>query len=125
MSTAWKFSVPGQPPSVNHSYRVIRLRRKDGSTYQRLGKISKVADYQEMVAYLARAARPSSWEPEGLIRVRYWMFVKRDIDCDNVLKAINDGLKWALDIDDKRFLPCVVDKTTKVAEPHVEIEVIG
>lgn len=125
MTRSWTFSIPGQPPSVNHSYRIIRLRRKDGSTYQRLGKMEKVASYQEEVAYRARLARPKGWEPEGLIRVRYWFHVKRDIDCDNSLKAINDGLKWALDIDDKRFLPCVVDKVTKVKEPRVDIEVIG
>jgi Holliday junction resolvase RusA-like endonuclease len=125
MSVSWRFTVPGQPPSVNHSYKIVRLRRRDGTSYQRFGKISKVADYQEMVAYMARAAQPMGWVPEGLIRVRYWMYVSRDIDCDNVLKAINDGLKWGLGVDDKRFLPCVVEKHTKEKEPRVEIEVIG
>lgn len=126
MSQSWRFSLDGQPPSVNHSYQLIRLRRKDGSSYQRLGKLAKVANYQEYVRLVALQARPKAWEPtEPMIRIRYWMHVQRDIDCDNVLKAINDGLKWALDIDDRRFLPCVVEKTTKNKNPRVEVEIIG
>jgi len=123
--SSWRFDVPGQPPSLNHSYQIIRLRRKNGSTYQRLGKIQKVENYQQEVAFLARQTRPKGWEPRpgAFIRIKYWMHVGRDIDCDNVLKAINDGLKWGLNVDDKRFLPYVVTKTTKNKNPHVEIEV--
>lgn len=128
---SWRFVVPGQPPSVNHSYRIIRLRRKDGTSFQRLGKLKNIEQYQLLVKALAERAKPEDWDPgpynpkigEGLITIRFWFYVKRDIDTDNTKKAINDALKWAMGIDDKRFLGQDMWKETGHKEPYVEIEV--
>jgi Holliday junction resolvase RusA-like endonuclease len=128
---SFRFRVPGQPPSVNHAYKIVRLKRRDGSTYQRFGKLPNVEQYQLVVKAIAHAAKPASWDPgeylpkqgQGLVLIRYWYYVKRDIDTDNTKKAINDALKWALEIDDKRFLAQDMWKETGHKEPYVEIEV--
>jgi Holliday junction resolvase RusA-like endonuclease len=93
--------------------------------------LDSVEQYQLLVKALAIRAKPKDWDPGeylpkeglGLITIRYWYYVKRDIDTDNTKKAINDGLKWALDIDDKRFLGQDMWKETGHKEPYVEIEV--
>ena len=128
---SWQFTVPGQPPSVNHSYRIIRLRRRDGTSFQKLGKLPNIEQYQMIVKALAERAKPADWDPGpylpkqgvGLITINYWYYVKRDIDTDNTKKAINDALKWALGVDDKRFLGVDRYKQTGFADPHVVIEV--
>lgn len=120
---SFAFDVPGQPPSRNHTYRIIRVKHRDGGSHQQLGKVPGVEDYQLVVTALARRARPASWAPLAQIRIRYWFNVKRDIDCDNAMKALNDAIAIGLGVDDKAFLPCVVEKTTGVKEPYVRIEI--
>jgi Holliday junction resolvase RusA-like endonuclease len=125
---SWKVVLPGQPPSLNHSYKIIRVRG-----HMQFGKYPQLVAYQTMVSTLVQQAKPKDWAPTGQIRIRYWFHVKRDIDCDNSLKAINDaiaiglgvqqkGMKMVPIYDDKRFLPCVVEKTIGNHEPYVEIE---
>lgn len=133
-SASFRFVVPGQPPSVNSTYRIVRVKHRDGSSHQQLAKRSDVETYQVMVSSLVRSARPHNWDPPGQIRIRYWFHVQRAIDADNTLKAINDAIKLGMGTkivgrkvvpiwDDKLFLPCVQELTTKNKEPYVEIEV--
>lgn len=133
-SDSFRFTVPGQPPSVNHTYRVVRIRHRDGGSHQQLAKHREVETYQVVVSSLVRAAKPIGWNPPGQIRIRYWFRVGRAIDADNTLKAINDAIKIGMGTrlagkrlvpiwDDKLFLPCVQELTTKHPEPHVEVEV--
>jgi len=83
-----------------------------------------VESYQLGVVYLVREARPSGWRPEGQIRLRYELLLKRDIDADNVLKALNDAIAKALGTDDRYFLPCI---ETKIVDgrfsPRIDIEI--
>jgi Holliday junction resolvase RusA-like endonuclease len=126
---AWRVTLPGQPPSLNHSYKVVRVRGR-----LRFGKMPAIETYQVMVSTLVQQSKPAGWDPPGQIRIRYWFHVKRDIDCDNSLKAINDAIAIGMGVkvkgtktvpiyDDKRFLPCVVEKTTGNAEPYVIVEI--
>ncbi len=131
----WRFTVQGQPPSVNHLYKVGVGEVKDrfGQTvygadgnpkkFRRMVKTEGVEIYQEGVGWVVKAARPSDWVPGPRIRIRYWFHLKRDIDCDNALKALNDAIARALGVNDRAFLPCVVDKTTGNAKPFVEVEI--
>jgi Holliday junction resolvase RusA-like endonuclease len=134
----WTVTIPGVPPSVNHSYRPVMIPRKDrygrtilndkGRPVTRIGmaKQSAVLDYQTAVVHLARSARPSHWQPAGQwIRISYRFFLKRSLDCDNAMKALNDALAMAIGVNDERFLPCVLSKNvdSKESNPRVEIEI--
>lgn len=116
--------IPGQPPSLNHNYRIIRIKHRDGTSHQQLGKLKDVESYQLIVTSLTRRALPPGYiPPDRQIRVRYRFYLKRDIDCDNALKAINDALAIGLGVNDKLFLPCVESKETGYSDPHTEIEI--
>jgi len=113
---------------MNHSYKPVMLRKRSaaGASYTRIGmaKLSAVAAYQTDVMLLARSAKPSNWRPAGdWIRVRYRFFLRRSIDCDNAMKALNDALALAIGVDDKRFLPCVTSKSVQSKEPNPRVEV--
>jgi hypothetical protein len=126
--------IPGQPPSLNHSYRIIRVRHRDGTSHQQLGKTKDVETYQTLVSMLVRQACPKDWNPPGQIRIKYWFRMKRHVDTDNTLKALNDAIKIGLGTkivgtkvvpiwDDKLFLPCVQEVSTRHSDPSVDIEV--
>jgi len=115
---SWTFTVEGQPPSMNHLYTVVR-NRSTGRPY--LTKAPGVETYQLVATSRCRAARPAGWQPAPQIRVAYWFHVKRDIDCDNALKALNDAIAIALGVNDKAFLPCVKEKTTGAKEPRTVV----
>jgi Holliday junction resolvase RusA-like endonuclease len=99
-------------------YKIARGNR-------RLVKDPAVAAYQAMVTLIVRTQRPRGFPGPGQIRVRYWFELSRDIDCDNALKALNDAIALALDVDDRRFLPMVVCKHVGSKHPRVTIEIGG
>lgn len=115
--------VEGQPPSVNHLY-AVRRNRRTGAPF--ISKAPGVEAYQLVATTRARQARPAGWEATGQVRIFYRFYLKRDIDCDNALKALNDAIAAALNINDKAFLPCVEEKRLGYAEPQtwVTIEAI-
>lgn len=131
----WLIRIPGQPPSVNHLYKVATKTAKDKygntvtwndgkpKTYRSMVKNDGVQTYQDAVTWYTKAARPDKWEPSERIRLRYWFHLKRDIDCDNALKAMNDAIAHALGINDKAFLPAVEAKWTGEKEPFVIVEI--
>lgn len=105
---------------MNHMYTVAR-NRSTGRPY--ITKSAGVEAYQLVVTSTARRARPADWVAPAQIRVQYRFYVKRDIDCDNALKALNDALAIALGVNDKVFLPCVLEKSTGHRDPYVMIMV--
>ena len=110
----FSFVIDGQPPSVNHMYKLARGTR-------RIVKDPDVAAYQVGVTLIVRTSRPKGFPPPGQIRIRYWFELARDIDCDNALKALNDAIALGLGVDDKRFLPCVEAKTIGSKRPLVRV----
>jgi Holliday junction resolvase RusA-like endonuclease len=121
------FTVPGSPPSVNHMYQQVERRSPTGN-YRSVKKADAVADYQGLAAMVVRLARPKNWlnnYTEGeYIRVCYRFTLTRHADCDNLMKALNDSIAGALQVDDKWFLPCVTSKTVNAkAEAQVEVTI--
>src|SRR5438552_3390690 len=98
----WSFTIPGQPPSVNHSYRPVRMYRADGSVRMGIAKVPGLEAWQTSVALIVRSARPSGWQPQPLIKLSYEFFYRRRFDADNALKALNDAIAHALDVNDHR-----------------------
>jgi len=115
----FQFTVEGQPPSVNHAYHPGRT--KDGRLFVR--KASGIENYQLLVTSACRQAKPSSWHASPQVRIKYAYYLKRDIDCDNAKKFINDAIAIALGVNDRTFLSCDMLKVTGIAKPFVQIEV--
>lgn len=125
---SWTFTLEGQPPSWNHSYTIVtkyRIGTYGGRIpYSSLAKKQKVKDYQEAAIWIIKAAMPHDWKPKGLVRTKFRFYLARDIDCDNILKAVHDALATAIRVDDKMFLPCVIKKETGWPKKHAKVEVI-
>lgn len=119
----FRFRIPTQPPSVNHTYKIVTGYRKGGGTYKTLAKDQDVLQYQLVASNIAKMARPNGWKPTGYLRIKFWFRLEDDADCDNLLKALNDAFAKAWSINDRWFLPCVQEKTTGNKNPEVEIEV--
>ena len=120
---SFRFTVPGQPLSANHAHQDVYLTRGDKRIRTR-AKTPEATAYQLGVKTLASVARPTGFAPTGYIRVVFDFYLRRDIDCDNMIKLIDDAIAWALDVNDRWFLPCVRSKTVNSkADPHVDIEI--
>lgn len=115
----FRFTVEGQPPSVNHLYEPSRYGGKH--------KAPGVEAYQELAAHKTRLAKPKGWVPGDQIRVYYDFYLNREADCDNLQKALNDAIAQALGVNDKSFLPCSRSKVSGVrrAEARVEVELVN
>lgn len=123
-------TLPGPPPTINHSYKIVTVPAKGGQgLVRRLAKADGVEAYQAGVTYIAKTAKPSGWVPADKVRLRYWFYLQREIDSDNALKAINDAIALAIRPDasaakrDSGFLPCVADVFLGYKDPHVVVEV--
>lgn len=122
MATKFSFIMPGQPPTWNHMYRWT-TRTVNGKQIRIQAKTDEANLYQSQLTMVARSAKPSSFHPVGQVIVAYDMALGRDLDADNVMKAINDALAVALGVNDKQFLPVVIGKTTGSKAPWIEIHV--
>ena len=135
MSNHFRFTIPGQPPSWNSSYRMrkARIRDKFGQpvlgpdlkpkTATRLFKTQEVVTYQEGIQYLVKASRPKGFDPKEQVIIGYQFYLGRSIDCDNVMKAVNDAIAKGLGINDAKFWPVTLHKQTGVKDPRVVIMV--
>lgn len=133
--TYWSATLPGQPPSVNHTYIIARKKAKDRNgqpvlgldgepkTYTSLIKKASVKDYQNGIRLILQAARPTGFQPTGLVYVAYEFFLDRDIDVDNTNKAIHDVLSGVIGVNDRMFMPLAIHKETKVKNPYVRLTV--
>ncbi len=125
VGVSFRVSVPGQPPSLNHAYRVVRVRRGPAS-FSTLAKTPEAASYQQVVRLLVSSAKPSGWDRgTHYVRTTYELFLSRDIDADNVLKILGDAVAAGLGINDKWVLPCIRSKTVgvKLGQEKVNLEV--
>ena len=117
----WRFTIPGRAPSVNHLY-------VPGAKFGSRRKAPGVEEWQTGVSRIVKAARPSGWVATGQVRVVLDLYVCRDIDADNVFKALLDAIAPALGINDRDVLPCVRSKQkvpTKGERIVVEISNVG
>ena len=128
---SWTITIPGQPPSWNHAYKVTRRfrtnRRGEIVPYAGIAKQDGARDWQEQVAHVIGVAKPSGWQWDGgQIRLVYRFYLERPADCDNLMKLLNDTIAAKIGVDDMHFLPCVMAKeVVPMADARVEIEVIS
>jgi Holliday junction resolvase RusA-like endonuclease len=131
----FSFTLPGQPPSVNHLYEWTRQTTTDRfgqpildlqgrpKQYRSIAKKPAVAKFQLDVSRIVRTARPTEFRPEHLIILAYEFYLGRDIDCDNAMKAMNDAIALALGVNDNRFIPATFSKVTKDRSPRTVVTV--
>jgi len=132
--THFTFTVPGQPLSWNRSYRnrVVIVRDRLGAAMHTAkgAEIRRPATYkteeariwQEGVRLIARAAKPSGFDAAQII-VAYDFILARDIDCDNVMKMMNDAIADAIGLNDRNFYPVVLSKVRGSKDPSVTVNV--
>jgi hypothetical protein len=118
----WYCTVPGRPVSLNKAYRtaLVPVKRKgvpvllpDGTPklIHRPILTPEAERWRDACQMLMQAARPSAFRPvqPARIRVRWTFYVTTLIDSDNLEKLPADGLKRAIDYDDRYFNQCVQD----------------
>ena len=115
---SWSFTVPGQPVTTNHAYRTGKMPvKRGGRQVMNADMTPKVIHrpvltdegktWRDAVQTIAQISKPSRWRPSGQLRVIIDLRLADAQDADGSLKLILDGLKRAIDYDDKHFLPCV------------------
>ena len=119
MKSAFRVDLPGQPPSWNAAYQIITIRGH-GSWK----KMPPAVAYQVMVTDRTRLACPSDFAPKGQLYICYQMFLKRNMDADNILKLANDAIATALGINDSRFLPVVISKSSGHVDPRLVVSIL-
>ncbi len=110
------FELLGRPPSWNKAFRV---NRRLGSVY--MSKEAK--DWKTYVEYAVRIAQSESgWQPrEGLIAVHFWIYLNRPIDADNILKLTMDSIAKGIGVNDRWFLPRVIDLQTRHTQERIDV----
>lgn len=92
--------------------------------FHTLVKTPRAVEYQNAARLIIGASKPSRWKPTDQVRIYYRFYLTRDIDCDNILKALNDSIEDATGINDKRFLPCVISKEVVRKPKDARVEVV-
>jgi Holliday junction resolvase RusA-like endonuclease len=116
MSSEFRVTIPGQPPSANKQYE----RRAGGL---QLARRSGVTTYADLVTMLVREAKPGRFYPIGQVRLVFDFYLGRSVDADNMLKILDDAIADGLGVDDHIFLPCVRTLTTKNPTKNIRTEV--
>jgi len=131
----WSFTIEGQPISWNEAYKigtgqrtgargVLRLGRDGGPVeFRKIIKTEEAKTYTTLAMLRCREAKPSGWKPEGFVIVEFKYYLGRDVDCDNVMKLVNDGIEDATGVDDRWYLPRAMWKTTGLRPGQRRIEV--
>lgn len=116
--TEFKVTIPGDPPRINATYKVITIRGRG-----RLAKHSEVSTWQDGAALLVRVAKPSGWEPSRRVRIEIAWWTTRQRDADSGLKACLDAIATGLGINDSCFLPTIVSNEKDPARPRTEVTI--
>lgn len=121
---SWTVVIPGQPPSTNHAYKIVTVKRGTGGIpFRTLAKTDEAISYQMAARLLVAAARPSGWRSAARVRLTYRLYLTHKQDADNSLKLLNDAIARALNINDDKFLPCVESKEIVKVNPRVEVTI--
>lgn len=122
-------SIPGQPVSLDAMYRTGQVWITDRTGAQRQIRRPIITDeavrWRDDVTVLVRTAKPSKW-PRDLktqIRITIDLFLASDLDADNCLKGLLDGVSAAIEMNDMLFLPCVRSKVSglPLRDAHVDL----
>ena len=117
MSTSLELTLIGRPPSWNAAYRArqsyIYMTREAKSWKKLTTLITKTAAEQQQ------------WRCQGdtMLVVDVWIYVKRAIDADNILKLTLDAVAAGLGVNDARFLPRVWELKKKCDDEKIVLKI--
>jgi hypothetical protein len=123
---SWTFTVAGNPPTLNSSYKIVDIGRRCplcGRGKSTLAKASDVAVWQEAVAWTVKSARPRGWLPGRRTIVEVEWYTAKAHDGSAGVKALEDGMAHGLGCDDKGFLTSVVLNEVDKANPRTVVRV--
>ena len=118
----WRVIIPGEPLSWNHAYRDVFIPRADGGTVRGRAKTPECVAYQQTVAFITAASRPTGWLPGDWIAISACLFMRRARDGDNTLKVLLDAVATGLRVNDKCFLPSIACIHAGVPRGHERVE---
>jgi Holliday junction resolvase RusA-like endonuclease len=123
----FRFVVEGSPPSINRTYKIVYMHpfcHSCGRGRATLAKASEVATWQDQVAWLAKAARPSGWMPARRVRIIMDVYVKNERqDADGPSKALQDSVAHGLGFDDRICLLTTRRKEVDKLRPRIEVSI--
>jgi Holliday junction resolvase RusA-like endonuclease len=117
MSTSLELTLIGRPPSWNAAYRArqsyIYMTREAKSWKKLTTLITKTAAEQQQ------------WrcQRDTMLVVDVWIYVKRAIDADNILKLTLDAVAAGLGVNDARFLPRVWELKKKCDDEKIVLKI--
>jgi Holliday junction resolvase RusA-like endonuclease len=101
VADALELTIHGRPPSWNAAYRARK-------SYIYMTRDAK--QWKKIVSVIASAAKAEQqWEcgRDTMLVVDVWIYVKRGIDADNILKLTLDAIALGIGVNDARFMPRV------------------
>jgi crossover junction endodeoxyribonuclease RusA len=117
---SYRLTLP-LPPSTNHLYKTVVLRKADGGRIIRRAKTKAAVEYERTVGLLVLGARLPDLAGYGLrLDVHLYFPDKRRHDVDNI-KALIDALFTALGRDDSDLLELHVEKCLDRERPRAEL----
>jgi hypothetical protein len=124
--TEWTFTVSGNPPSLNATYRIVDIGKRCpccGRGKSTLAKGDDVETWQTAVAWTVKSARPKGWEPARRTVIEVEWYTARWHDGDAGIKALSDGIAVGLGCDDKGFLVRVIANEVDKSNPRTVVRV--
>lgn len=117
MSEALEITLIGRPPSWNSAYRARK-------SYIYMTREAK--SWKKLTTMLTKVAvQDQNWGCKGdtMLVVDVWIYVKRTIDADNILKLTLDAVAAGLGVNDARFLPRVWELKKKCDEEKIVLKI--
>ena len=107
------FSVPLTAPSVNHLYKPIKYKGKDGFLHSGRKLSGEAKAFKDAVTIFARGRTVAPADPKERKLARYRVKIHTVLgpgarmDCDNAAKLCCDALQWCGVIDsDAKVIDC-------------------
>jgi len=112
-----ELTLMGRPPSWNAAYRARKsyiFMTREAKSWKKLTTI---------LAQTAAADQQWSCGRDTMLVVDVWIYVKRAIDADNILKLTLDAVAAGIGINDARFLPRVWELRKKCDEEKIVLKI--
>ncbi|NBT48622.1 MAG: RusA family crossover junction endodeoxyribonuclease [Actinobacteria bacterium] len=110
-------TLVGRPPSWNSAYRARKsyiYMTREAKSWKKLTTL-----------ITSEAVKAQNWscQRDTMLIVDVWIYVKRTIDADNILKLTLDAVAAGLGINDARFLPRVWELNKKCDDEKIVLSV--
>lgn len=112
-----ELTLIGRPPSWNAAYRA----RKSYIFMTREAK-----SWKKLTTLLtSEAVKAQNWScgRDTMLVVDVWIYVKRAIDADNILKLTLDAVAAGIGVNDARFLPRVWELKKKCDDEKIVLKI--